>query len=217
MPSGRSGSRAVAVGRALSRGRPPADRLRRAVGACPGSGQHDHLGQAPDGAWHCGHREPRQHVVPHRRGRRWHGPGSDARWREVAGRDQRRDPCDVALSRGRHVRRRAVRRRHHRACVLRRRPAPGDQGCRSARGHQRAATDQRAHCGRDRVWPGQRQRRRLRGVRPGRRHFRHLHPSTDAGRVRGHCHWRRLCARWRRLRPRTGRLRARTVRSSGVE
>ena len=49
------------------------------------------------------------------------------------------------------------------------------------------------------------QRGRLRGLRPRRRHLRHLDPAADAGRVRGHRHRRRLGARRRRLRPRAGR------------
>ncbi len=61
------------------------------------------------------------------------------------------------------------------------------------------------------------QRRRLRGLRPGRRHLRHLDPAPDAGRVRGHRHGRRLGAGRRRLRPRAGRLRAGADRPAGAE
>ena len=44
----------------------------------------------------------------------------------------RRDPRDAAPSRRGHLRRRALRRRHHRAGVLRRRAAPGHQGRRAS-------------------------------------------------------------------------------------
>ena len=50
----------------------------------------------------------------------------------------------------------ALRRRHHRAGVFRRRPAPGDQGRRRARRPERAAPDQRADRGGDRLRPRQR-------------------------------------------------------------
>ena len=68
----------------------------------------------------------------------------------------RRDPGDAAPARRGHLRRRPVRRRHHRAGVLRRRPAPGHQGRGAAGRPQRAAPDQRADRGRDRLRPGQR-------------------------------------------------------------
>ena len=45
-------------------------------------------------------------------------------------------------------------------------------------------THGRGHC----LRPGQRERRRLRGLRPGRWHLRHLDPSAHAGRVRSDRH-----------------------------
>ncbi len=94
-------------------------------------------------------------------------------------------------------------------------PAYFDEGQRQAdegRGAtgrpQRAAADQRAHGGRHRLRPRQRERGRLRGLRPGRRHLRHLHPAAHARRVRGHRDRRRLGAGRRRLRPCAGRFRA---------
>ena len=64
--------------------------------------------------------------------------------------------ADLAPARRGHLRRRALRRRHHGAGVLRRRPAPGDQGRRRARRARGAAPDQRADRGVDRLRPRQR-------------------------------------------------------------
>jgi len=112
-----------------------------------------------------------------------------------------RHPPRTAHARGRRARRADRRRGGHRARVLRRRPAPGDQGRRTPRGPQRAATAERAHRRGDRLWPRQRGGGRLRGLRPRRRHVRHLDPAAVARRVRGARHQRRLGARRRRLRP----------------
>ena len=106
--------------------------------------------------------------------------------RKVAGRGVGRDPRDAAPARGGHLRRRPVRRRHHRAGLLRRRPAPGDQGRGAAGRPERAAPDQRADRRGDRLWPGARLGRPVRGLRPGRRHLRHLAAAPD----------RRACSRW---------------------
>ncbi len=73
-----------------------------------------------------------------------------------------------------------------------------------------AAPDQRADRGRARLRPRQRERGLVRGLRPGRRHVRHLAPAHDARRVRSRRHRRRLGARRRRHRCRaspTGRSR----------
>ena len=149
-----------------------------------------------------------------------HGPAAHGGRRQVAGRDLGRDPGDAAPARRRHVRRRAVRRGRHRAGLLRRRAAAGDQGRGRARRPQRAAPDQRADRGGDRLRPRQRQRRPLRGLRPRRRHLRHLDPAHDARRVRGRRDRRRHGARRRRHRRRARRLgagarRRRAARSAG--
>ena len=90
---------------------------------------------------------------------------------------------------------------HHRAGVLRRRAAPGDQGRGQARRPERPAPAERADRGGDRLRPGERRRGHLRGLRPRRRHLRHLDPEAVEGRVRGRGDQRRLDARRRRLRP----------------
>ena len=72
---------------------------------------------------------------------------------KTAGRGLRRDPRDAALPRRGHLRRRRLRRGHHGAGVLRRRAAPGHQGRRAAGRPERAAPDQRADGGGDRLRP----------------------------------------------------------------
>ena len=100
---------------------------------------------------------------------------------------------------------------HHRAGLLRRLPAPGDQG----RGHPRrargAADHQRADRGlpRLRLRPG-RQRDHC-GVRPRRRHLRHLDPGDRRRRLRGEVHRRRHLPGRRGLRLPHHRLPARPV------
>ena len=61
----------------------------------------------------------------------------------------------------------------------------------------------------DRLRPRQRRRGPVRGLRPRRRHLRHLAAAPDAGRVRGGRHRRRFGARRRRLRSPARRLGAR--------
>ena len=114
--------------------------------------------------------------------------------------------ASAAPARRGQLRRRAVRCRDHRAGLLRRRPAPGDQGRGTARRPERAAPDQRADRRRGGLRPGQRQRRPVRGLRPRRRHLRHLAAAPDARRLRGRRHRRRRGARRRRHRPCAGRL-----------
>ena len=74
--------------------------------------------------------------------------------RQVAGRGLGRDPGHAAPARRGQLRRRALRRRDHRAGLLRRRPAPGDQGRRAAGRPERAAPDQRADRGGRGLRPG---------------------------------------------------------------
>ena len=80
---------------------------------------------------------------------------------------------------------------HHRAGLLQRQPAPGHEGCRAHRRAGREAHHQRAHGGLPGLRPGEEQGREDRGVRPGRRHLRHLHPGAGRRRVRGEGHQRR--------------------------
>ena len=75
---------------------------------------------------------------------------------------------------------------------------PGRRAAGRARG---AAAPERAHRRGARLRPGQGQPGDVRGLRPRRRHLRHLHPQAGGGRVRGEVHRRRLRARRRRLRP----------------
>ena len=104
------------------------------------------------------------------------------------------------------------RRRHHRAGVLLRRPAPGHQGGRRDRGPHRPAHRQRAHRGGARVRPRQGPARpdhpRL---RPRRRHVRRVPARDRRGRRRGQGDQRRQPPRWRRLGPEGRRLAGRQV------
>ena len=71
--------------------------------------------------------------------------------------------------------------------VLQRQPAPGHQGRRRDRRARRHPHHQRAHRGRARVRLRQEDRQARRGVRPRRRHVRHLDPRDRRGRrVQGH-------------------------------
>ena len=79
----------------------------------------------------------------------------------------------------------------HRARVLQRRPASGDQGSRPDRRPQRAAHRQRADRGRAGLRPGQgREGTDHPGLRPRRRHVRRLAARDRRGRGRGPRHLR---------------------------
>ena len=67
-------------------------------------------------------------------------------------------------------------------------------------GPERAAHHQRADRGGARLRHGQEEGREDRGLRPGRRHLRHLDPRDRRGRLRGQGHQRRHPPRRRRLR-----------------
>ena len=87
--------------------------------------------------------------------------------------------------------------RHHRARLLQRQPAAGDQG-RGARGRSRGAADhQRAHRRRARVWARQEEGRNDRRLRPRRRHLRHLDPRDRRRRLRSQGDQRRYPPGWR--------------------
>ena len=89
-------------------------------------------------------------------------------------RNLRDDPAEAQAGRGRLSRRKGQRRGDHGAGVLQRRPAPGHQGRRPDRRSQRASHRQRADRGGAGVWPRPEEGRDHRGVRPRRRHVRHL-------------------------------------------
>ena len=89
---------------------------------------------------------------------------------------------------------------HHRARVLQRRSAPGDQGRRPHRRPRRHPHHQRADRGRARVRLRPQHRAQGRGLRPRRRHVRHLDPRDRQRRVRGHLDRRRHVPRRRGLR-----------------
>ena len=141
--------------------------------------------------------------------------GPQVRWRRrdagqrqdlQPARDQRHDPAE-AQGRCRGLPgREGDRGGHHRPGLLRRHPAPGDQGRRAHRRPGRQAHRQRA----DRIGPGVRARqdqgREDRRLRPGRRHLRHLDPGALRGRLRGAQHERRHPPGRRRLRPADHRL-----------
>jgi molecular chaperone DnaK len=75
--------------------------------------------------------------------------------------------------------------------LLQRRPAPGDQGRRQDRGPRGAAHHQRADGRRARLRARQDRRQDHRGLRPRRRHLRHLDPRDRRRALRGEVHERR--------------------------
>ena len=169
------------VGRRLRQGRRGP---RRRGGQAPGRhqrGPHDPLGEAPHGH-QLDHRHRRQEVhVPGDLGP--HPHEAQARRRGLPGRH--RHPG-----------------RHHRARVLRRRPAHRHQGGRPDRRPRGAAHHQRAHRG----GPGLRHGQGGRGpddpgVRPRRRHLRRVGARDRRRRVRGEVHPRRHQPGRRRLGP----------------
>ena len=99
----------------------------------------------------------------------------------------------------------------HRPGLLQRRPAPGDQGRRQDRRARGAAHHQRADGGGARLRPRQEGRQDHRGLRPRRRHLRHLDPRDRRRRLRGEVDQRRHLPRRRRLRHAPRRLPRRRV------
>ena len=160
-----------------------------------------------------GHHQPRPH---HPFGQAPHGHELDRRHRrqEVhAAGDQRPHPAEAEARRrglpGRH----RHPGRHHRAGVLRRRPAHRHQGSRPDRRPRSAAHHQRAHRGRACLRPRQGGRRgphRSR-VRPRRRHVRRVGARDRRRRLRSEVDPRRHPPRWRRLGPARHRLAGRRV------
>ena len=101
--------------------------------------------------------------------------------------------------------------RHHRARVLQRRAAPGDEGRRPHRGPRREAHRQRADGRGARVRPRQEEGRGHRRLRLRRRHVRHLDPRGRRQRRPGHLDQRRHAPRRRRHRQPDHRLDDRRV------
>ena len=121
--------------------------------------------------------------------------------------DQRPHPAEAEARRRGLPRRHRHPGRHHRARVLRRRPAHGHQGGRPDRRPRGAAHHQRAHRGRARLRPRQGGHRPDDPrVRPRRRHVRRVGPRDRRRRVRGEVHPRRHPPRRRRLGPAGHRL-----------
>ena len=121
--------------------------------------------------------------------------------------DQRPHPAEAEARRRELPRRDRHPGRHHRARVLRRRPAPGHQGGRRDRGPRGAAHHQRADRGRARVRARQgRQRPDDPRLRPRRRHVRRVGARDRRRRVRGEEHLRQHAPRRRRLGPAGHRL-----------
>ena len=90
---------------------------------------------------------------------------------------------------------------HHRAGLLQRLAAPGDQGRRPDRGTDGRAARQRADGRGARLRPRQEEGRDDRRLRLRRRHVRHLDPRSGGGRRRGEVHQRRHAPRRRQHRP----------------
>ena len=100
---------------------------------------------------------------------------------------------------------------HHGPRVLQRRAAPGDQGRGPHRGPERAAHHQRADRRGARLRPRQAGAGDDRGLRPRRRHLRHLDPAHRRLGVRGALDQRRHLPRRRGLRPGRRRVAGRPV------
>ncbi len=136
------------------------------------------------------------------------GAGPEQRRARARGRPRVHDPGDLGHRAARdEAGRRGVSRRHgaagghHRARLLQRRPAP-DHSRRGPHRRPRApAHHQRAHRRGARLRLRPRQDREHRGLRPGRRHLRHLDPADGQGRDRGARDLGRHAARRRGLRP----------------
>ena len=148
----------------------------------------------------------RDHAVPDRRGPPRRRPHHAARPGVLGPRDLGlHPPGDEADLRG-VPRRGGHQGRRHRAGVLQRRPASGDQGRRPDRRPRRHPHHQRADRGGARLRVRPRDREEGRGLRPRRRHVRHLDPRDRQRRVRGHLDRRRHVPRRRGLRPPRHRL-----------
>ena len=145
-----------------------------------------------------GDQDPALQDRPRRQRRR---VGRDPRQEVQPAGDLRDHAAEDEADRGRLPRREGHRGGHHRAGLLQRQPAPGDQGRRPDRRPERAAHHQRADGRGARVRPRQEEGREDRRLRPRRRHLRHLDPRARRRRLRGQGHQRRHVPRRRGLRP----------------
>ena len=216
IPSAEGGRTVPSVVAFTKSGRAPGGPGRQAPGDHQPA-QHDLLDQAlhgpplgrprgpADSQGSCPTRSRTRHQERRRQGQR-------LRRQELhAARDQRHDPAEAQDRRRGVPGREGHRGGHHRARLLRRHAAPGDQGRRPHRRPGRQAHHQRAHRVRPGLRPGQEEGRADRRLRPRRRHLRHLHPRAGRRRLRGQGHQRRHAPRRRRLRPAGHRLAARRV------
>ena len=155
--------------------------------------------------------------VQDRRGAEQGRLGRGARQEDGAARDFRAGADEDEEDRRGLSRRAGHRGGDHGARVLQRLAAPGDQGRRPHRGPRRQAHHQRADRGRARVRPRQagEEGPQDRGLRPGRRHVRHLDHRDRRRRgrapVRGALDQRRHLPRRRGLRPAPDRVPVRRV------
>ena len=163
---------------------------------------HDLLRQAVHrAALRRGHQRAERRVVRRgpragrRRALRDHGPGVRA------GGDLRPGAAQAHRRRREVPRREGHRGGHHRAGLLQRRPAAGDQGRRPHRRPRGAPHHQRAHRRGPGLRAGQEEQRDRPGVRPGRRDLRRQHPRHRRRRGRGPGHRGRHPPRRGRLRP----------------
>ena len=119
----------------------------------------------------------------------------------LAARDLRDDPPETEAGGGGVPRADGQQGGHHRAGVLQRRPAAGDEGCRPDRRPRRHAHRQRADRGGAGLRPRQEEGRDDRRLRLRRRHVRHLDPRSGRGRRRGQGDQRRHAPGRRQPRP----------------
>ena len=133
----------------------------------------------------------------------------------LAARNLRDDPAEAEAGGGGVSRPAGDQGGHHRAGVLQRRAAPGDEGRRPDCRPRSHAHRQRADGGGARLRPRQEEGRDDRRVRLRRRHVRHLHPGSRRGRRRGQGDQRRHAPRRRQPRPADHRVDRRRVQEAG--
>ena len=176
-----AGQPADAVGRRVHRKGRAAGRADRQASAGHQSEEHGLQHQALHGppAQRGGPGREDGALRNHRRGGR-DGEGQRARQGLHAGADLRVHPPGSEEDRRGLSRREGDRRGHHRAGVLQRRPAQGDQGRRRDRRAESPARAARADGGGPGVRAGQEEERKDLRLRPGRRHVRRVGASTSA-------------------------------------
>ena len=190
-----------AIGRRVRQGRRAARRSGREAAGRHESRAHHFLDQAFHGPpLRRGVGRSVARAVPDRSCRQGRCLGGRARPQVLAARDLRDGAAEVEAGRGGLSRRTGHGRRHHRAGVLQRHAASGDQGRRQDRGPQRPAHHQRADRGCAGLRARQEDQRNHRRLRLRRRHVRHLDPRGRRRRRRGEGHQRRHAPRRRRSR-----------------